>query len=263
MDKVNSAIKSLECVDILQVNVKEGTEVVPLEHGSGTGFVKNEEIEEMDASNAADEPIQDVMNNCSAESEKEEDREPPVHTTNTVYEKNGKSSAAISDASTTLPRKTNHIDDKLEDKEKRTIKTETGASTASLVAASRSQSANEGVMPRRSKRRDKSMPDQAMTSQEKSAAARSKEMDSSTTGGGARKRKSENVSVLESNKKCTRARMNTVHVPRSDRSVSKKRCALIFEERCVQLLAFKDELGTAMFLVSLQVIHHWETFVAT
>jgi hypothetical protein len=71
----------------LQVNVKEGTEVVPLEHGSGTGFVKNEEIEEMDASNAADEPIQDVMNNCSAESDKEEDRESPVHTTNTFYEK--------------------------------------------------------------------------------------------------------------------------------------------------------------------------------
>ena len=213
------------------MNVKEGTEVVPLEHGSGTGFVKNEEIEEMDASNAADEPIQDVMNNCSAESEKEEDREPPVHTTNTVYEKNGKSSAAISDASTTLPRKTNHIDDKLEDKEKRTIKTETGASTASLVAASRSQSANEGVMPRRSKRRDKSMPDQAMTSQEKSAAARSKEMESSTTGGeGARKRNSENVSVLQSNKKSTR-------------SVTIYRKALIFEERCVQLLAFKDEFG--------------------
>ena len=95
------------------------------------------------------------------------------------------------------------------------------------------------------------------------AAARSKEIDSGTTGGGVRKRKSEDASILASNKKCTRARTNTIHVSRSDRSVSKKRCALIFEERCVQLLAFKDELGTAMFLVSLQVIHHWETFVAT
>ena len=35
MNKVNSAIKSLECVDILQVNVEEDTEVVvPSGHGS-------------------------------------------------------------------------------------------------------------------------------------------------------------------------------------------------------------------------------------
>ena len=54
------------------MNVKEGTEVVPLEHGSGTGFVKNEEIEEMDASNAED-PTQDN----STESD-EEDNEPFV-----------------------------------------------------------------------------------------------------------------------------------------------------------------------------------------
>ena len=73
------------------------------------------------------------MNNCSAESDKKEDREPPVHTTDTFYEKNGKSSAPISDVSTTLPRKTktNHVDDEEweQDKEKRTIKTETGASS--------------------------------------------------------------------------------------------------------------------------------------
>jgi len=49
MDKVLSAIKSLECVDILQVNVKEDTEAV--RSGSGTGIV-SVKIEEMDASNA-------------------------------------------------------------------------------------------------------------------------------------------------------------------------------------------------------------------
>ena len=120
MDKVKSAIKSLECVDISQVNVKEDTEVVvPSSHGSGSGsLMKTEEIEETDASKSADEPI---------------------------------------------------------------------------------QNANEGVMLRRSKRLDKRIHDQAMTSQENSAAARSKEMESSTTGGeGARKRNSENVSVLQS-----------------------------------------------------------------
>ena len=112
-----------------------------------------------------------------------------------------------------------------------------------MQAASRSQSANEGDLPRMSKRLDKSMADQMKTPQENSAAAGSKEMDSSTTGGGVRKRKSEDASILASNKKWTRARTNTIHVSRSDRSVSKKRCALIFEERCVQLLAFKDEFG--------------------
>ena len=58
------------------------------------------------------------------------------------------------------------------------------------------------------------------------AAARSKEIDSGTTGGGARKRKSEDVSVLESNKKCagtkTRAKMNTVDVSRYDRPIELK-----------------------------------------
>jgi len=46
MDKVLSAIKSLECVDILQGNVKEDTEVVQHSgHGSasGSGSVENEE----------------------------------------------------------------------------------------------------------------------------------------------------------------------------------------------------------------------------
>ena len=62
MNKVKSAIKSLECIDISQVNVKEDTEVVaPSGHGSGSGsLVNNEEIEETDASNAADEPIQNA-----------------------------------------------------------------------------------------------------------------------------------------------------------------------------------------------------------
>ena len=96
MNKVNSAIKSLECVDILQVNVEEDTEVVvPSGHGSSSGSsVNNEKNEETDASKNADEPI---------------------------------------------------------------------------------QNAYEGVMPRRSKRLDKSMPDQAMTSQENSAAVRKTE----------------------------------------------------------------------------------------
>ena len=60
MDKVNCAIKSLKCVDISQVNVKEDTEVVvPSGRGSGSGSgssVKNEEIEETDASKNAVEP---------------------------------------------------------------------------------------------------------------------------------------------------------------------------------------------------------------
>ena len=60
--KVNSAIKSLDCVDISQVNVKEETEVVlPSGHGSCSGSsVNNEDIKDMDASNAADEPIQNA-----------------------------------------------------------------------------------------------------------------------------------------------------------------------------------------------------------
>jgi hypothetical protein len=94
MDKVNSAIKSLKCVDILQVNVKEDTEVVvPSGHGSGSGSsVNNEEIEETDASKKGDEPI--------LESDKEEDREPSIHT-DTFSERKRKSSAASSNVSTT------------------------------------------------------------------------------------------------------------------------------------------------------------------
>jgi len=106
-----------------------------------------------------------------------------------------------------------------EDNEKRTIKTETSASTANQDV--NSTSANEGVMY-----------DQVMTSQENSAAAV-----------GVGKRKSEDVSVLESNKKCTRARMDAIDVSRNDRSVSIKWTALSFEKRCGQLLAFKDEFG--------------------
>ena len=78
MDKVHSAIKSLECVDILQVNVEEDTEVVHSGHGTGTGSVK---IEEMDASKNA---------------------EPPIHT-GPSSERNRKSTrSAASDASTAL-----------------------------------------------------------------------------------------------------------------------------------------------------------------
>ena len=139
----------------------------------------------------------------------------------------------------------NQANDEWKDNEKRTIKTETGASTANQDA--NSTSANEGVMPRRSERLDKSMHDQArMAFEENSvAAARSKEIDSGTTGGGVRKRKSEDVSLLDSNKKCTRtrARMNAVDVPRNDRPASIKRKVLSFEERCGQVLAFKDEFG--------------------
>ena len=61
MNKVDSTIKSLECVaDLLQVNVKEDAEVVvPSSRGSGSGSsVNKEEIEETDASKNADEPIQ-------------------------------------------------------------------------------------------------------------------------------------------------------------------------------------------------------------
>ncbi len=98
MDKVNSAIQSLKCVDILQVNVKEDTEVVvPSGHGSGSGSsVNNEEIEETDASKKGDEPI--------LESDKEEDREdPPVHT-DIFSERKRKSSAASSSNVSTTPR---------------------------------------------------------------------------------------------------------------------------------------------------------------
>jgi len=50
-----------------------------------------------DASKNAEEPIQDNR----SESGKEEDREPPVHTTDTFSERKRKSSAASSDVSTT------------------------------------------------------------------------------------------------------------------------------------------------------------------
>ena len=98
MDKVNSAIKSLKCVDISQVNVKEDTKVVvPSGHGSGSGSsVNNEEIEETDASKNADEPIQ----GNGSESDKEEDHARSVHT-DTFSERMRKSSAASSDVSKT------------------------------------------------------------------------------------------------------------------------------------------------------------------
>ena len=94
----------------------------------------------------------------------------------------------------------NQANDEREDNEKPTINTGTAASTANQDA--NSTSANEGVMPRRSKRLDKSTHDLAMNFEVNSvAAARSKKIESGTTGGGARKRKSDNASILERSKK--------------------------------------------------------------
>jgi hypothetical protein len=113
----------------------------------------------------------------------------------------------------------NQANDEWEDNERHTKKTETCTSTANQDA--NASIAKEGVTPL-----DKSMHDQAMTCEENSVAARSKVMNSVTTRGGARKRKSEDVSVLESNKKCagtkTRAKMNTVDVSRYDRPIELK-----------------------------------------
>jgi hypothetical protein len=58
------------------VNVKEETEVAHSGHSSGSGYVKTEDIQEMNASTNPDVPIQDN----SSENNKEEDCEPPVHT---------------------------------------------------------------------------------------------------------------------------------------------------------------------------------------
>ena len=139
----------------------------------------------------------------------------------------------------------NQANDEWEENEKRTTKIETGASAVNQVA--NSTSANEGFVPRRSKRLDESTHDQVMTSEENSAASRSKEIDNGPTGGGVRNRKTQDVSVLESNKKSTgtetRARMNAVDVSRNDRPVSIKRKVLSFEEQFGQVLAFKDEFG--------------------
>ena len=158
----------------------------------------------------------------------------------------------------------NQANDEWEDNERHTKKTETCTSTANQDA--NASIAKEGVTPL-----DKSMHDQAMTCEENSVAARSKVMNSVTTRGGARKRKSEDVSV-ESNKKCTRARINAVDVSRNDRSVHiQQRKAAIrnlyqdpiehleenigfkwkttcnfskkFKQRCLDLEAFKTKFG--------------------
>jgi len=104
MDKVHSAIKSLECVDILQqVKVEEeDTEVVHSRHGSasGSGSVKNDEIEETDASMNAEDQIQDITDNRSESDE--EDREPPLNTDH-IPERKRKSSAANN--ASTFPKK--------------------------------------------------------------------------------------------------------------------------------------------------------------
>ena len=81
------------------MNVKEDTEVAHSGHSSGSGYNRTKEIQEMDASRNADEPIQDN----SSESDKEEDREPPVHT-DIFSERKRKSSAASSSDVSTTPR---------------------------------------------------------------------------------------------------------------------------------------------------------------
>ena len=78
MNKLNSAFKSLECVDISQLNVEGNTEV---------------------AHSGADEPIQDN----SLESDEEDDREPIVHT-DVISERKRKNSAASSSDVSTTPR---------------------------------------------------------------------------------------------------------------------------------------------------------------
>jgi len=99
MDKVLSAIKSLECVAILQVNVKEGTpEVVHSGHGSASGsspgYVKKEEIEETDASK-----MLKIQFKIFIIAQK---MIPPVHAD--TFSERKRNSSATSDASTTLPK---------------------------------------------------------------------------------------------------------------------------------------------------------------
>jgi len=108
MGKVHCAIKSLQCAtsaSSIQVNVKEeGTEVVHSGHGSGSspGHVKNEEMEETDASQNAQDPIQDNH----SESDEQDREELPIH--NNHISKRKRKSSAVSDASTntTLHTKT-------------------------------------------------------------------------------------------------------------------------------------------------------------
>ena len=96
MDKVHNAINLLECVDILQVNVKEDTEVVHSGHGSS--YVKNEEIEETNASNNAKDPIQAINNRSESD---EEDCQPPAHTGGGTFSERKRKNSAASDALTT------------------------------------------------------------------------------------------------------------------------------------------------------------------
>ena len=81
------------------MNVKEDTEVAHSGHSSGSGYNKTKEIQEMDASRNADEPIQDN----SLESDEEDDREPIVHT-DVISERKRKNSAASSSDVSTTPR---------------------------------------------------------------------------------------------------------------------------------------------------------------
>ena len=103
MDKVHSAIKSLECVDILQqVKVEEKDTEEVVHSGAGSRHVKNEEIEDQDAlKNAEQDPIQDINNRSESD---EEDREPASVHTGASSERKRKSSAASGDALTTLPK---------------------------------------------------------------------------------------------------------------------------------------------------------------
>jgi len=98
MDKVHSAIKSLECVDILQqVKVEEEDTEEVVHSGAGSRYVKNEEIEDQDAFKNAEDPIQDINNRSESD---EEDREPASVHTGASSERKRKSSA-VSDALTT------------------------------------------------------------------------------------------------------------------------------------------------------------------
>ena len=81
------------------MNVKEDTEVAHSGHSSGSGYNRTKEIQEMDASRNADEPIQDN----SLESDEEDDREPIVHT-DVISERKRKNSAASSSDVSTTPR---------------------------------------------------------------------------------------------------------------------------------------------------------------
>ena len=100
MDKVLSAIKSLQCASSLQVTVEEDTKVIHSGHTSSCSCsVKNEE-NETDAEN----PIQDNRSQID-----EENREAPVNT-RTFSERKRKSSAASNESTRPKTQKKVKID---------------------------------------------------------------------------------------------------------------------------------------------------------